>query len=593
MGMRIKGGAARQLQAIFEAGAIGSSSDAELLDRFRRREAASEAAFEAIVDRHARMVLRVCRDVLGDSHDAQDAAQATFFVLARKAGSIRNPDALISWLQGTAQRVARRALREAIRRRRLERRSLVISGTKPTEPETPRNWSELHEELAKLPDRYREPIILCDLNGLSHAQAAVRLGCPPRTLETRLYRGRERLKDKLIRRGVAPSMALAGLNWVTRSEATVSPGWVAKTSIAAVQITKVGGWEAAGEGSAVSVSLARSTLTELIMAKLRVVVVAGMTLGIAAGGAWSILKAQDPAEPKAKAAATKSAIKQESIPELKDAFETAYSLADGENVKLLAGEAIEARNAHFKGKGQQIGMGSDPGEFGGHFTVVFRWKDQARRWTTSMSAIGNGLELRTLLSQVLGVRGQEIEGDEIFLGTPLPVDLLIRDEIPATRLASDFEAILRRDFKMPIRLNPREETREVVIAKGKYQYKPIGKRSVPLDPIFAQSKNDWLVIYADGDGGETNNTRSRKVIGSDLPNLFSELGLYLGVRVIDEVENQRGPYLDWQITDYNLIRKIEDPERRELILKHLSEQTGLTFQREKRIVRVLHVDRDP
>jgi RNA polymerase sigma factor (sigma-70 family) len=304
MGMGLQGGVARQLQGLMDAGALGSMDDGELLERFLRRDPSAEIAFKALVDRHGRMVLRICLDVLGDPHEAQDAAQATFFILARKAGSIRKPEALPSWLHGTARRVASRALRESIRRRHHEGRSAEASAKRPASiDDASRGWSELHEELSRLPDRYREPIILCDLFGLTHEQAAGKLGCPPRTLETRLYRGRERLKGRLIRRGVAPSAALVGVAWASEVQAAAPPSWVASTAGAAVRMAGKGGWAAAGEVSATAVRWARAHLKEMVMLKLKLVLATGVLIGLA----WQQGKSQTPpskeparADPKAR-----------------------------------------------------------------------------------------------------------------------------------------------------------------------------------------------------------------------------------------------------------------------------------------------------
>ena len=281
MGMGIRGGgAARQVRALFELGATGSLEDRELLGRFLGRDESAELAFAALVDRHGRMVLRVCRDVLGDAHAAQDAAQATFFILARQAAAIRKPEALPSWLQGTARRVATRALRESIRRRKHERRVAEIAVQRPAD-DKPDGCPELHEELAKLPDRYRDPIVLCDLAGLTHEQAAGKLGCPPRTLETRLYRGRERLKDRLIRRGVAPSTAAVGVASASETQAAMPSAWVASTASAATRLASRSGWTLAGDVPVDAVRWARNHLRETAMIKLKLILGSGLLLGLA------------------------------------------------------------------------------------------------------------------------------------------------------------------------------------------------------------------------------------------------------------------------------------------------------------------------
>ena len=202
-------GAATHLQTLFEVGSFAGQPDGALLDRFLGgpREAA-EAAFAAIVQRHGPMVLRTCRQLTGDPHDADDAAQATFLVLARRARSVRSSDSLAAWLHGVARRVSLRARADASRRRAREARA--AHGPAPATPPEPEGWPEVHEELSRLPDRYRLPLVLCHLEGLTHEQAAHQLRCPVRTLQTRLARGRDRLRSSLSRRGLGPAAALLG-----------------------------------------------------------------------------------------------------------------------------------------------------------------------------------------------------------------------------------------------------------------------------------------------------------------------------------------------------------------------------------------------
>ena len=155
------------------------------------------------------MVLGVCRAVLHDHNDADDAFQAAFLVLARRAGTIRAREAVASWLYGVACRVAARAQADASRRRSLERRAALKrkedtrSGSEAGEP-----IPELFEELERLPERYRAPIVLCYLEGHSHEQASGMLRCPLRTFQTRLLRAKARLRSRLVRRGLAPSAGL-------------------------------------------------------------------------------------------------------------------------------------------------------------------------------------------------------------------------------------------------------------------------------------------------------------------------------------------------------------------------------------------------
>jgi RNA polymerase sigma factor (sigma-70 family) len=200
------GGALRDVQALFRAGTAGGLTDARLLEDIRDRGGeARERAFAALVERHGPMVLRACRSILRDEHAAEDAFQATFLVLARKAGPLRVRDSLAPWLHAVAVRVARCARGAAARRARHERRAAGRAVGSARDPIADDVGRILHEEIDRLPERYRAPIVLCLLEGLTREQAADRLGWPTGTLQSRLARGRERLRDRLIRRGVPPS----------------------------------------------------------------------------------------------------------------------------------------------------------------------------------------------------------------------------------------------------------------------------------------------------------------------------------------------------------------------------------------------------
>ncbi len=197
-----------RLDALFKFGVVGDLSDGQLVHRFMTaRDGADQAAFAALVKRHGPMVLGVCRQVLHDADDAQDAFQATFLVLARKAGSLRKADSVACWLHGVALRIAMRARVEAARRRVHERRGAAFPASRTAaDPAPPESWPALHEEIDRLPDRYRDPIVLCYLEGLSTEEAALRIGCPRGTVLSRLSRARDRLRDRLTRRGLAPGL---------------------------------------------------------------------------------------------------------------------------------------------------------------------------------------------------------------------------------------------------------------------------------------------------------------------------------------------------------------------------------------------------
>ena len=226
----------KHVRTLFQAGSLCGLTDRQLLDRFVARaghgdEADAEAAFEVLVKRHGPMVRRLCRSLLNDHHDADDAFQATFLVLARRAASIRDREAVASWLYGVAGRVAARARAEARRRRLLER--IVAEQARHEairEPEDPRElMPELYEEVARLPERYRAPIVLCYLEGQSHEEAARILRCRLRTLQTRLQRGKAKLRLRLVRRGLAPGTGLLAV-WLAGGEHPASAVAAAVTS---------------------------------------------------------------------------------------------------------------------------------------------------------------------------------------------------------------------------------------------------------------------------------------------------------------------------------------------------------------------------
>src|SRR5262249_6375527 len=152
-------------------------SDSHLLRRFvGGRE---EDAFAALLLRHGSLVFEVCRQVLRDGHDAEDAFQATFLVLARKAATVRRHESLAAWLHRVALNIARTAKASAAQRRDHERQAGLMPRTTPVDDVAPRDWEPLlHEEVDRLPEKYRVPVVLCYLEGKTHDEAARQLGWP-------------------------------------------------------------------------------------------------------------------------------------------------------------------------------------------------------------------------------------------------------------------------------------------------------------------------------------------------------------------------------------------------------------------------------
>jgi RNA polymerase sigma factor (sigma-70 family) len=215
----------RNLRRTLDATDVASLPDADLLARFR--ESRDPTTFETIVLRHGPRVLSACRQVLDNEADVEDAFQATFVVLMRHAKAVRSGRSLPHWLFGVAHRVALQARATRKRRERLE----AGTGAKCESPPDP-SWREvcviLHEELDRLPDLHRQPLISCYLEGLTRDEAAAQLGRTAGSVKKSLERGRELLRKRLTRRGVTLSAGLLAAV-ADSAKAGMSPGLVRAT----------------------------------------------------------------------------------------------------------------------------------------------------------------------------------------------------------------------------------------------------------------------------------------------------------------------------------------------------------------------------
>jgi RNA polymerase sigma factor (sigma-70 family) len=264
------------IRALSRAAPVAENSDGRLLQRFVARR--DETAFADLLYRHAPMVLGVCRRALGDSPDAEDAFQATFLVLLHKAGSIQRQESVASWLYGVATRVARQARLSAARRRSHERQSPVI----PTAEESGAlEWRDvrplLDEELERLPEKYRAPLVLCYLEGKTHEEAAQQLGWPNGTVCGRLARGRDLLRGRLVRRGVTLSAPAVAAALAAEATAALSTALFHSTSTA-VTLFAAGGAMASGALSAHAVALAEGALSAMFVHRLKNVLLLALAL---------------------------------------------------------------------------------------------------------------------------------------------------------------------------------------------------------------------------------------------------------------------------------------------------------------------------
>lgn len=262
-------------------------SDGQLLARFIEQR--DEIAFAALMDRHARMVFGVCRRLLNNVHDAEDAFQAAFLVLARKAHSVQPREMVGNWLYGVAYQTSRKA--RTVAARRSMRESLVADIPEPTAPERVAGnelQPLLDQELNRLPDKYRVPIVLCDLEGRGHKEAADQLGWPQGTLSGRLSRARDLLARRLRRHGLAlPAGSLA----VLLAESSMAP---AMPTILAESMSRAATRIAAGQTAASLVTasvaaLMEGTMKSMLLTKLTIgaAVVCTALLGIAGSGIFT------------------------------------------------------------------------------------------------------------------------------------------------------------------------------------------------------------------------------------------------------------------------------------------------------------------
>ncbi len=264
------------------AGGPAARTDGQLLEAFAAR--GDQAAFAEIVRRHGPMVLGVCRRILGDAHDAEDAFQASFLVLVRGAPFIRKREALECWLHGVACRTAARARTARARLRARERRVAAVS-----ESPAAALWSDLRpvldEEIGALPERYRAPVVLCYLEGRTYEEAAARLGCPLGTVAVRLARARARLRTRLARRGVTLSAALVAAVLSERVGSAAVPAALVRATAQAAALVGPGNVAGAGVVPARVAALARSVLETMPMSRWKIVAVAFLLLALGTGGA--------------------------------------------------------------------------------------------------------------------------------------------------------------------------------------------------------------------------------------------------------------------------------------------------------------------
>jgi RNA polymerase sigma factor (sigma-70 family) len=293
----------RYLRTMIVPAGAGDQTDRQLLEQFATQR--DETAFATLVHRHGPLVWGVCRRLL-HHHDAEDAFQATFLVLARKAGTIRRPELLANWLYGVACRTAARARADTSRRRAQERAAAMPAVVLPS---TDVLWQDvrpiLDEEIQRLPAKYRTPFILCYLEGRTNEEAARQLGCPKGTILSRLAWARQRLRGRLERRGVSLAVGgMAALLEQRAARAAVSARLV-ETTVDGILAHSAGKFVAGGVIAAGPAVLAQGVLHQMFLTQLKMTAAVMLLIGSVGLGAWTYAgrggaSASTPATPTAQ-----------------------------------------------------------------------------------------------------------------------------------------------------------------------------------------------------------------------------------------------------------------------------------------------------
>jgi RNA polymerase sigma factor (sigma-70 family) len=262
---------------------IDQRSDGQLLECFLLER--EPAAFTALMRRHGGMVLGVCRRIVRHAHDAEDVFQATFLVLARKAASISKRESVGSWLHGVALKLAKKF---KTRQDRCRQRDRLVAAPSAADPSLEAAWRELQTlldaEVQRLPARYREPLLLCYLEGKTHEEVARQLGCPVGTVHSWLARGRDLLRDRLQRRGLPISGAVLAAVFAVNSSTAAVPTCLFERTLQAALLFATG-TTSLGAAPAAVVALAQSGMKSMNFVRLAIMLSLTVALGLVTAGA--------------------------------------------------------------------------------------------------------------------------------------------------------------------------------------------------------------------------------------------------------------------------------------------------------------------
>jgi RNA polymerase sigma factor (sigma-70 family) len=550
------------------------STDRHLLRCFANSR--DETAFATLVRRHGPMVLGVCRRVLRNAADAEDAFQATFLVLVRKASSVGNPDLLGNWLYGVAYRTALKARSEADRRRAYEGQASPTGGFVPTDEVAAGELRRvLDRELDKLPTKYRTAVVLCYLEGRTHSEAAAQLSCPRQTVTTRLTRACDRLRARLLRRGLALSAGALEALWQQEAAATAVPTDLTGGTVRAASALALAEHVVSGAVPDRIAHIAQGVLQSMLMTRLRHLAASTLLAAALLSGAGLLFAAIGPNEtPREGQRPNAPAQNQEPAAKLKKElaeFQKLYALPEGAILKWISPPFPESREAFCRNVYPKSLNTSSPAG------LILRF--EGGQVMGHGALYGGGSDLRNLPRILSTIYPQQVEGAKEVLDTSVGGDFVVRAGASAKRLIPALEIILRDECRIPVKLSLREVHRKAIVVKGKYRAKPLEGRASNHFEIYGAT------LVEDGTGGGG---------GGDFPEFLNWVGMYLDRQLVNEAVDTPKARIYWhynersQGTDED--RKADRDER--LVLEHLREQTGLTFVEETRRVTVLFIQLD-
>ncbi len=572
------------------------TDDRLLAEFFAHRD---EAAFAEIVRRHQRTVWSVCRRFLSNAADAEDAFQATFLILVRRGRTLADRGTVGGWLYRVAFRVSQKARTMAIQRRRKEALATRKPSASVSDPPDADLWRAVGEELDRLPENYRLAVILCDLDGLSRADAAIRLGWNEGTLSTRLHRGRKRLAAALQGRGIAaPALALATLGAATSAPASAVAATIASAASGSVP-----------ESIAL---LIHSTLREMTMrltTKWPMLLVAGL-LTAAFGGL--LLAAPEPTpDPTAPKVHVRRNAPVPPKPKWKLDFDKLYSLEEGELVKIIPrAEQPDCRKefirdwlvTEYKIKPADIEEALTEAQERNCFAFDVDANGKRR---TAYRVDAGFTEVKPQRENCLGVRFDDylssagiIQGFEVTwspaafmkfdnrimqLDNP---DLVLRADAPLDKLIPALDKAFDEHLKAKFRIEWKDVEQEVWVVSGKVNIKPRAWRKAKQVDVYVDEANVDKKTFAHSLAGRPYPKPDHDHETGNAKRFLTFLQAQLATHVlwVDDTPPEK-PEFDW--THQWGERRSYTDSNSEKVLKNVSEQTGLTFKKEKRKVPML------